>query len=105
MNVTVAQRNLASTINNELNNANAQLLLAYKDASAIAHMTVAQLSDPHSNALTLLSDMFTYVNNAFSGQVLASTTQISGGVSQIFYDLQRLPTFEVQPCSSNGTCA
>lgn len=104
VNVTTAQKNLAATINNELNNANEQLLLAYKDAQKIAYMTEDQLRDPRNNALALLSDMFTYINNAFSGQILAGTTQISGGVAQIFYDTQRLPTFEALPCGSKNAC-
>jgi Serine/threonine protein kinase len=104
VNVTTAQKNLSATINDELNNANAQLLLAYKNAHKVAYMTEDQLRDPRNNALALLSDMFTYINNAFSGQVLAGTTQISGGVAQIFYDTQRLPTFEVLPCGSNNAC-
>lgn len=65
------------------------------DARLLVVMNEAQLAQPA--ALQLLNDMQMQANSAFTGEVDATTGNVQPGVMQVYYSLQQLATFHVQP--------
>ncbi len=66
-----------------------------QDAKQLVQMTDAQLLQP--SALLLLDDMVAAANYAFVGRLDPSTNEVQPGVVQIFYNIQRLATYDVTP--------
>jgi eukaryotic-like serine/threonine-protein kinase len=64
-----------------------------QDAKQLVQMTDAQLLQP--SALLLLDDMVAAANYAFVGRLDPSTNEVQAGVVQIFYNIQRLATYDV----------
>ena len=102
--VTANQRATAVRISAAIDNVENWLNLVHTDAEKILQMPTNQILQPAGRAL--LDDMFTQSNNAFIGQSDPNTLQVKEGVAQIHYNVQRLATFDVMPCSSsNPACA
>ncbi len=103
---TPAQRALAIRINQDINNVQGWLNTVRADAVKLVHMNNAQLSQP--DALQILDDLFTQANYAFVGQFDPNTNSVKEGAVEIHYNIQRLATFDVTPCTTtNGknSCA
>jgi hypothetical protein len=92
---TADQHQLAIQINGEIDTARQALNRIYEDAKQLLHMTNAQLLQ--ASALTLLDDLATQAQYAFTGQSDPSTGTARGGALWIYNNLQRLATFVVQP--------
>lgn len=100
-NVSSDQIALAIRINTSVNNVKAHLEQVHKDALRLLTMSKAEMSQP--SALTILDDMTTQANDAFTGQIDPATNQVVPGVTQIHYDIQHLATFDITPCVVNGS--
>ncbi len=98
------QEALAIRIQAAIDNVNVWLKAVHSDAEKILQMPTNQLLQPAGTAL--LNDMFTQANSAFIGQTDPNTLQVKEGVAQIHYNIQRLATFDVAPCTtSNPACS
>ena len=91
---TQDQRNLATQINNGINNERTWLGQVRQDAKKLVVMNQTQLTSP--SALALLNDMVTQANAAFAGKVDPSQGQLDG-YEQINVEVQRLATLDVKP--------
>ncbi len=101
--VDADQRALAVRITSAIDNVQFWLGNAHKDAETLLQMPQGQLLQPA--ATKVFDDLFTQTNNAFVGQTDPSTLQVKEGVAQIHYNIQRLATFIIQPCTATGvTC-
>jgi len=98
--VTSAQRTLAIRITQTINNVQDWLETVHTDAVKLEKMDNSQLSQPA--ALSILNDMFTQANSAFVGQFDPNTNTVKEAVVQIHYNIQRLATFDVTPCTINN---
>jgi len=98
--VTSAQRTLAIRITQAINNVQDWLETVHTDAVKLEKMDNSQLSQPA--ALSILNDMFTQANSAFVGQFDPNTNTVKEAVVQIHYNIQRLATFDVTPCTINN---
>ena len=98
--VTPAQRALAIRINQDINNVQGWLNAVHADAKTLVQMNNAQLSQPAT--FQTLDHMFTQANYAFVGQFDPNTGTVKEGVVQIHYNIQRLATFDVTPCTINN---
>ena len=98
--VTPAQQALAIRINQDINNVQGWVNAVHADAKTLVQMNNAQLSQP--GALHTLDDLFTQANYAFVGQFDPNTSTVKEGVVQIHYNIQRLATFDVTPCTINN---
>lgn len=99
---TAAQKALAIQINQGINGVNLWLRAIRDDVLKLYPMTDAQLFGPEGRSL--LDDMATLANYAFAGKI-DQHAQVTFGVVQIHYDIQRLATFDVRACTSNDPCA
>jgi len=105
-NVTQDQIALAIEINQAMNNVQFWLQQVHKDALQLINLSDAQLLQPSTRSI--LDDMATQANFAFTGQIDPSTGQVKPGVVQVHYNIQRLATFDITPCTMNGgasTCS
>ncbi len=98
--VSADQRALAIRILAAIDNVEVWLKAVHGDAEKILLMPPNQLRQPAGQEL--LDDMFTQANNAFIGQTDPNTLQVKEGVAQIHYDIQRLATFDVAPCTTDN---
>jgi hypothetical protein len=67
----------------------------YQDAKQLAPLTDAQLLQPPN--LTLLDDLTTQAQYAYTGRPNPSVGTSQGGVLWIYNNLQRLASFDVTP--------
>jgi len=100
---TAEQKALAIHINVAINNVNLWLHGIRDDAVKLMNMTNDQLLG--SDGRALLNDLATLANYAFVGQINPRTNQVSEGVVQIHYSIQRLATFDIRACTSANPCA
>ncbi len=91
--VTPQQSQLATEIDKAINNVGKWLSQVRADAKQLVVMDDQQLLQPSS--LDILNDMVTQATYAFIGQPNPVTNRVDPGVSQIYYDIQRLATFDV----------
>jgi serine/threonine protein kinase len=101
---TPDQLALATHITQDIANVQVWLQAVRSDAVKLEQMNNAQLSQ----AGPVLDDLFTQANYAFVGQFDPNTGNVREGVAQIHYNIQKLATFDVQPCMiTNGqnSCA
>ena len=63
------------------------------DARQLVNMNDAQLLQP--SALSLLDEMVALANYAFVGRLDPSTNELLPGVVQLFYNIQRLATYDI----------
>ena len=100
-NVTKDQIALAVEINQAMNNVQFLLQQVHKDALQLINLSDAQLLQ--QSARSILDDMATQANFAFTGQIDPTTGQVKPGVVQVHYNIQRLATFDITACTMNGT--
>lgn len=91
---TADQRTLAVQINRGLDREKGVLEQVHQDAKQVLSMSDAQLLQ--STALSILDDLATQAQDAYSGQINQSTGQSEGGALWTYDHLQRLATFDVQ---------
>jgi serine/threonine protein kinase len=80
-------------------NVQSWLSQVYRDAKLLFAMSNTQLAQPA--ALNLLDDLATQANYAFVGRLDPSTNVVQAGTIQIHYTIQQLPTFTIQPDTTN----
>lgn len=95
---TSAQHQLAIQINKEIDATRQALTKVHLDAQQLLAMTDAQLLQ--TSSLTLLDDLATQAQYAYTGQSNPSTGSLQGGALWIYANLQRLATFDVEPYSA-----
>ena len=98
--VTTDQRALAIRITQDIDNVQGWVNAVHADAKTLVQMNNAQLSQPAT--FQTLDHMFTQANYAFVGQFDPNTGTVMEGVVQIHYNIQRLATFDVTPCTINN---
>ncbi len=91
---TSDQRTLAVEINARLDEEKGMFEQVQRDAKQLLYMSDAQLLG--AQALTLLDDLATQAQNAYSGQLDPSTGQSEGGALWIYGNLQRLAAFDIR---------
>jgi hypothetical protein len=101
--VSADQKALAIRITSAIDNVQFWLENVHKDAEVLLQMPRSQLLQPA--ATKIFDDLFTQTNTAFIGQTDPNTLQVKEGIAQIHYNIQRLATFNIQPCTTEGvTC-
>ncbi len=96
------QKALASEINTAINEVDALFTVIRLDVLQLYHMPATQLLG--SNGLTLLDTVATDANDAFVGQI-NTQAQVTDGVVQIHYAIQRMATFDVRACTTANPCS
>ncbi|HET8913836.1 MAG TPA: hypothetical protein VFN23_20355 [Ktedonobacteraceae bacterium] len=96
---TIQTRETVAQIITAMNNIKAWLAKARDDAKQLVKMSDTQLLQPQ--ALTLLNDLSTQVNYAFSGQVDPVTNQVQGGVVWIHRKVQTLVNLNITAYNSS----
>jgi len=71
------------------------------DAKQLVNMNDAQLLQP--SALSLLDEMVALANYAFVGRLDPSTNEVQPGVVQLFYNIQRLATYDIVAYKTSGS--
>ncbi len=97
------QRALAIQINQALDRVNLWLQAIRTEVLQLYHMNDAQLFG--NDGRTLLNSVATLANTTFVGQVDPNTDQVTDGVVQIHYNIQRLATFDIRACTASNPCA
>jgi hypothetical protein len=96
------QRALAAQINQAINMVTFWFNVMRRDVLQLYHMTAAQLLG--SGGRSLLDSIATYANDAFVGQINPQA-QVTDGVVQIHYEIQRMATFDVRACTVTYPCS
>jgi hypothetical protein len=91
------QKALAIQINQALDQVNLWLQTIHDDVVQLLPMTSTQLFS--NSGLSKLDEIATLANYAFAGRV-DQHDQVSDGVVQINYNIQRLATFDIRACDS-----
>lgn len=92
---TAEQRQLGLQISRELDSVKNEVARASQDARQLVRLTDAQLLQ--APALTLLDDLATHAQDAYTGQLDPAAGRAEGGALLIYGNLQRLAAFDVQP--------
>lgn len=92
---TLEQHQLATQINGSIDSIKRLLTQIHQDAKQLANLTDAQLLQPSN--LTLLDDLATQAQYAYTGQPNPSAGVSQGGAIWIYDNLQRLASFTVAP--------
>ena len=92
---TAEQKALAIQINQSLDQVNAWLQTIHDDVLQLLPMTSTQLFG--NTGITKLNEIVTFANYAFAGKV-DQHDQITEGVVQVNYNIQRLAVFNVRAC-------
>ena len=98
---SAAQKALAIQINQALDQVNLWLQTIHDDVVQLLPMTSTQLFA--NNGLSKLDEIATLANYAFAGKV-DQHDQVTDGVVQINYNIQRLATFDVRACTASDPC-
>lgn len=98
---SAAQKELAIQIKNELDGVNLWLHTIRDDVLKLYAMDNAHLTG--NDGRTLLDEVATLANDAFAGKVDAHA-QVTNGVAQIHYAIQRMATFDIRACSASNPC-
>jgi serine/threonine protein kinase len=96
------QKALAIHINQALDQVNLWLQTIHDDLVQLLPMSSTQLFG--NTGLTKLNEIAKLANYAFAGKV-DQHDQITEGVVQINYNIQRLATFNVRACTASDPCA
>ena len=91
---TSDQRKLAVQINSHLDEEKGLFEQVQHDAKQVLRMSDTQILG--AQTLTLLDDLATQAQNAYSGQLDPSTGQSAGGALWVYGNLQRLAAFDVR---------
>ena len=92
---TGEQRQLGIQISRELDSVKNAVARVAQDARQLVHLTDAQLLQ--ASALTLLDDLATQAQDAYTGQLDPSAGRPEGGALLIYDNLQRLAAFDIRP--------
>jgi hypothetical protein len=92
---TPEQRKLAISINADIDGVRRLLEQVQQESRQLLGMNNAQLFQ--TSSLSLLNDVATQLQNAYTGQLDPATGQSNGGALWIYGNLQRLATFDVRP--------
>ena len=95
------QKALATQLLQEIDVVNTWFQTMRTEVLQLYHMTDAQLAG--NDGRTLLDSVATLANTAFVGEI-DSQGQVTPGVVQIHYDIQRLATFDVRACTASNPC-
>jgi hypothetical protein len=98
--VSPTQKQLASQINDDINNVQVWLSAVHNDAAKLIQQPAGQIIQPQT--LPVFDDMFVQANKAFIGQTDPHTGQVKAGVAQIHYSIQDLATFEITTCTASN---
>jgi len=99
--VSPTQKQLASKINDDINDVQVWLIGVHKDAAELLQKPADQVIQPQT--LPVFDDMFAQANKAFTGQTDPHTGQVKAGVAQIYYNIQNLATFDITACKGSNT--
>jgi serine/threonine protein kinase len=99
---SAAQKALAIQINQALDQVNLWLQTIHDDIVQLLPMTSTQLFA--NNGLSKLDEIATLANYAFAGKV-NQHDQVTDGVVQINYNIQRMATFDIRACTASDPCA
>lgn len=97
-----AQKTLAIQIIQEIDGVNLWLGAIRDDILKLYAMDDAHLTG--IDGLTLLDEVATLANDAFVGKV-DTNAQVTDGVVQIHYAIQRLATFDIRACTASDPCS
>jgi eukaryotic-like serine/threonine-protein kinase len=100
--ISATQKALAIQIKQELDGVNLWLRTIRDDILKLYVMPDAQLFSSQGRAL--LDEIATLANYAFAGKV-DPHAQVTPGVVQIHFDIQRLATFDIRACTTSDPCA
>jgi serine/threonine protein kinase len=95
------QKALAIQIKQEIDGVNLWMRSIREDVLKLYAMDVAHLTG--NDGLTLLDEVATLANDAFTGKV-NTNAQVTDGVVQIHYAIQRLATFDIRTCTASDPC-
>jgi len=98
---SAAQRALAIQINQEIDGVNLWMRSMRTDVLKLLAMDNAQLTG--NEGLALLNEVDILANDAFAGEVNANA-QVTDGVVQIHYAIQKLATFNIRACTTSDPC-
>ncbi|HEU5379491.1 MAG TPA: serine/threonine-protein kinase [Ktedonobacteraceae bacterium] len=89
------QKDIAVQLIKGIDDLKSQFVQVYQDAKRLMHMSDTQLLQP--STLTMLNDIATHAQYAYTGHPDASHNALQGGALSIYANLQRLATFDVAP--------
>ena len=98
---SAAQKALAIQINQWIDGVNLRFHTIRSDVLQLYAMDDAHLTG--SDGRILLDEVATLANDAFVGTV-DTHAQVTNGVVQIHYAIQRLATFDIRACSTSNPC-
>jgi hypothetical protein len=98
---SAAQKALAIQIKQELDGVNLWMRSIRDDVLKLYAMDDAHLTG--KDGLTLLDEVATLANDAFVGKV-NTNAQVTDGVAQIHYAIQRMATFDIRACTASNPC-
>jgi hypothetical protein len=99
---SAAQKALAIQIKQSIDGVDLWLHTIRNDVKKLYAMDDAHLTG--NDGRTLLDEVATLANDAFVGTVDAHA-QVTNGVVQIHYAIQRLATFDIRACSASNPCS
>jgi hypothetical protein len=99
--ISATQKELAIQIKQEIDGVNLWMRSIRDDVLKLYAMDDAHLTG--KDGLTLLDEVATLANDAFVGKV-ATNAQVTDGVVQIHYAIQRLATFDIRACTASNPC-
>ena len=100
--ISATQKALAIQIKQEIDGVNLWLRTIRGDILKLYVMPDAQLFSSQGRAL--LDEIATLANYAFAGKV-DPHAQVTPGVVQIHFDIQRMATFDIRACTTSDPCA
>ena len=98
---TPEQRKLAISINAGIDGVRHLLEQVQQESRQLLGMNNTQLLQ--TSSLSILNDLATQVQDAYTGQLDPATGQSNGGALWIYGNLQRLATFDVRPFAASST--
>jgi hypothetical protein len=99
--ISATQKALAIQINQEIGGVNLWMRSIRDDVRKLLAMDDTHLTG--KDGLTLLDEVATLANDAFVGKV-NTNAQVTDGVVQIHYAIQRMATFDIRACTSSNPC-
>ncbi len=98
---SATQKGLAIQIKQAIDGVNLWMRNIRDDVMKLYAMDSAHLTG--KDGLTLLDEVATLANDAFVGKV-DTNAQVTNGVVQIHYAIQRLATFDIRACTASNPC-
>ena len=98
---SATQKGLAIQIKQAIDGVNLWMRNIRDDVMKLYAMDSAHLTG--KDGLTLLDEVATLANDAFVGKV-DTNAQVTNGVVQIHYAIQRMATFDIRACTASNSC-